>query len=126
MKEAGLIEMHIGFFDREKGNSFFTRFKVLWCRGGDQTLFIDKATFDQNSGFNEKYVIMEDFEFIQRLWNKHPFKIIPKSVSVSARKYELNGYFKVNLANLKLYRMFKKGCNPAILKKKYMELIEHS
>jgi rSAM/selenodomain-associated transferase 2 len=106
-------------------NSFFTRFKMLWCRGGDQTLFIKKSVFDQNNGFNEEYVVMEDFELIKRLWKKYKFCIIPKSVMVSARKYEDNSYWQVNLANLKIYRMFMKGFHPQILKEKYFQLIKH-
>jgi rSAM/selenodomain-associated transferase 2 len=106
-------------------NSFFTRFKVLWCRGGDQTLFIKKSVFEQNKGFNEEYVVMEDFELIKRLWKKYRFGIIPKSVLVSARKYEDNSYWQVNLANLKIYKMFMKGYHPQILKEKYFQLIKH-
>lgn len=106
-------------------NSFFTRFKVLWCRGGDQTLFIKKSVFDQNNGFNEEYVVMEDFELIKRLWKKYKFCIIPKSVLVSARKYEDNSYWQVNLANLKIFRMFLKGYPPQLLKEKYYQLIKH-
>jgi hypothetical protein len=106
-------------------NSFFTRFKVLWCRGGDQTLFIKKSLFEEQNGFNEEYVVMEDFELIKRLWKKYPFRIIPKSVSVSARKYELNGYWKINLSNLKIFRMFMDGYHPQILKEKYFQLIKH-
>lgn len=106
-------------------NSFFTRFKVLWCRGGDQTLFIKKSVFEQNKGFNEEYVVMEDFELIKRLWKKYRFGIIPKSVLVSARKYEENSYWQVNLANLKIYKMFMKGYHPQILKEKYFQLIKH-
>ncbi len=106
-------------------NSFFTRFKFLWCRGGDQTLFIRKDIFQKEKGFDEKYVIMEDFELVKRLWRKYKFKILPKSVCVSARKYEINGYFQINLANLKIFRMFMKGVEPTLLKKKYFELIKH-
>jgi rSAM/selenodomain-associated transferase 2 len=106
-------------------NSFFTRFKFLWCRGGDQTLFIDRDVFKIEGGFNEEYIIMEDFELIKRLWKKYSFSILPKSVSVSARKYKINGYFQVNLANLKVFRMFNKGYDPVILKQKYFELIKH-
>jgi|AntRauTorckE6833_2_1112554.scaffolds.fasta_scaffold43611_2 rSAM/selenodomain-associated transferase 2 len=106
-------------------NSFFTRFKVLWCRGGDQTMFIKKSVFDHNDGFDEEFVVMEDFELIRRLWNKYRFDIIPKSVLVSARKYEDNGYWQVNLANLKIYKMFMKGYHPQILKEKYFQLIKH-
>ncbi|WP_296618768.1 TIGR04283 family arsenosugar biosynthesis glycosyltransferase [Marivirga sp.] len=106
-------------------NSFFTRFKVLWCRGGDQTLFIKKSVFEENKGFNEEFVVMEDFELIKRLWKKYKFGIIPKSVLVSARKYEDNSYWQVNLANLKIYKMFMKGYHPQVLKEKYLQLIKH-
>jgi rSAM/selenodomain-associated transferase 2 len=106
-------------------NSFFTRFKVLWCRGGDQTLFIKKSVFDDNGGFNEEYVVMEDFELIKRLWKKYKFGIIPKSVLVSARKYEENSYWTVNLANLKAFRMFVKGAAPEKIKETYYQLLKH-
>lgn len=106
-------------------NSFFTKFKFLWCRGGDQTLFIKKEVFEKENGFDEQYIIMEDFELVKRLWKKYKFIILPKSVRVSARKYEVNGYFQVNLANLKVFRMFNKGCEPKLLKQKYFELIKH-
>lgn len=106
-------------------NSFFTRFKFLWCRGGDQTLFIRKDIFEKEGGFDEYYIIMEDYDLIIRLWKKYTFTIIPKSVAVSARKYQHNGYLQVTLANLKVFRMFKKGYAPALLKEKYYELIRH-
>lgn len=106
-------------------NSFFTRFPFLWCRGGDQTLFIRKDIFQKEGGYDENYIIMEDFELIKRLWKKYRFIIIPKSVLVSARKYKHNGYFQVTLANLKVVRMFNKGQAPAQLKKTYHELIKH-
>lgn len=106
-------------------NSFFTRFKFLWCRGGDQTLFIKRDIFEAEGKFNEKYVVMEDFELIQRLWKKYKFTVLPKSVMVSARKYKINGYFQVNIANLIIFRLFKKGRDPKELKEKYHQLIKH-
>ncbi len=106
-------------------NSFFTRFKFLWCRGGDQTLFIRRDIFEKEGGFDEYYIIMEDYDLIIRLWEKYTFTVIPKSVIVSARKYQHNGYLQVTLANLKVFRMFKKGYPPALLKEKYYELIHH-
>jgi len=92
-----------------KVNSFFTRFNVMWCRGGDQSLFITRSFFEELGGFDEKCVIMEDFEIIKRARDKKAFKIIPKDVLVSARKYVDNGYFKVQWANLVAFRKFKKG-----------------
>lgn len=85
-------------------NSFFTRFPMLWCRGGDQTLFIKRGVFNALGGYCEKHVIMEDYEFLQRCKGKYKFEIIPKNVIVSARKYAKNGYFRVQMANLIVMR----------------------
>jgi rSAM/selenodomain-associated transferase 2 len=90
-------------------NSFFTRFNKIWCRGGDQTLFIKKEVFEKLGKFREDYKIMEDYEILLRAEGKYRFGIIPKEVIVSSRKYKLNGYLKVQLANLKVMRMFLKG-----------------
>jgi len=106
-------------------NSFFTRFRFLWCRGGDQTMFIKRTVFETENGFDENFVVMEDFELIKRLWKKYQFSVLPKSVIVSARKYDVNNYFSVNLANLKIFNMFQKGVDPKILKTAYYRLIKH-
>ncbi len=92
-----------------KVNSYFTRFDKIWCRGGDQSLFVEKSFFESMSGYDESYHIMEDFEFITRAKKQTQFTIIPKDVLVSARKYDHNGYFKVQLANLVAIRKFSKG-----------------
>lgn len=101
-------------------NGFFTRFPFTWCRGGDQTLFIEKDLFDSLGGFNERFVIMEDYDLLGRLeQSKAPFKVLPKSVKVSARKYHENSYLKVQLTNLKAMRMYKQGADPAEIKNFY-------
>jgi hypothetical protein len=92
-----------------KVNSFFTRFPFIWCRGGDQTLFINKNVFFNVGCFREDYIIMEDYEFIQRANKVLKFKIIPKNVIVSARKYKTNSYLRVQKANFKVMRMFLSG-----------------
>ncbi len=90
-------------------NGFFTRFDKIWCRGGDQTLFITQKSFNELEGYRDDYLIMEDYEFIIRARKILKFRIIPKNVVVSARKYEKNSYFRVQFANLKVMRMFLSG-----------------
>jgi rSAM/selenodomain-associated transferase 2 len=92
-----------------KVNAFCTRLPFIWCRGGDQTLFIRKKDFLKVGKFRENYQIMEDFEFIIRAKKVLKFKIIPKNVIVSARKYKTNSYLRVQKANLKVMRMFLSG-----------------
>ena len=100
-------------------NAWWTRFNFMFCRGGDQTLFVTPSVFEELNRFNESYVIMEDFDFIKRTRKKYRFKILPKSVVVSARKYKNNSYFKVNMVNLYSYWRFQFGVSPEKIKSFY-------
>ncbi len=89
-----------------KFNSFCTRFDKIMCRGGDQSLFITKSLFNTLQGYNENYKVMEDYDIIIRAKKENKFKIIPKNVMVSARKYDHNSYLKVNTTNFIVFMMF--------------------
>ncbi|MCP9768272.1 glycosyltransferase [Lacihabitans sp. LS3-19] len=105
---------------RLKINSFSTRLKFIWCRGGDQTLFIKREVFEALNGYDENYVIMEEYDFIRRAQKKYKFKIAKNSVSVSARKYENNEFWAIQRANFKAMRMFLNGkYSPQEIKSEY-------
>ncbi len=108
-----------------KINSYFTRFNGIMCRGGDQTLFVLKSTFDTLGGFNEKFSIMEDYEFIIRLRKGFRFRIIPKNVIVSARKYETNTWLQVQAANLTIFIMFFFKQSPDRMKALYKKMLRY-
>jgi len=74
---------------------WLSRFNHPSCRGGDQSLFITKHLFYQNKGFDENYIIYEDCEFINRIYKKTAFKVLPKNVITSARKYHEKGWLKL-------------------------------
>lgn len=107
-----------------KINAFFTRFRMIWCRGGDQSLFIKKEIFEAMQGYREDYCIMEDFEFILRARKEYPFKIIPKNMLVSARKYEENSYMRVQVANLIVFNMFRLGYSQEAMVRMYRRLLK--
>lgn len=92
-------------------NAYFTRFNALACRGGDQSLYVTRQVFEKLNGYHPEMKIMEDYEFIERAQASYPFRIIPRNILVSARKYRANNYFKVQLANLKVFRMYKNGAS---------------
>lgn len=94
-----------------KINAYFTRFDRLMCRGGDQTFFIQKKAFEALGGYNDEMLVMEEYDFLLRARKHYSFRIIPKNVVVSARKYETNSYLRVNLANLIVFTMFRLGCS---------------
>ncbi|MEP0367296.1 MAG: TIGR04283 family arsenosugar biosynthesis glycosyltransferase [Cyclobacteriaceae bacterium] len=106
-----------------KLNAFCTRFPMAWCGGGDQTLFITKELFQKLDGFDERYCVMEDFDLVRRSKRFAKYHIIPKNVIVSARKYDRNGYLKVQIANLRAFKMFRKGADPGKIRAYYKEAL---
>lgn len=106
-------------------NAYFNRFEPLWCRGGDETLFIKKETFEQLNGFDESYCIMEEYDFIKRARAIFPFKIIPKYAIVSARKYETNSWLRVQLANMAAFNMFRFGVSSKKIARTYRQLLNY-
>jgi rSAM/selenodomain-associated transferase 2 len=105
-------------------NAYCTRFDRIWCRGGDQTLFIPRETFETLGGYREDYCVMEDYEFIQRARRRYRFRIIPKNVIVSARKYAHNSYIRVNVANLLVFLGYFAGVRPQRLVRLYTSLLQ--
>ena len=91
-------------------NAYFTRFDRLMCRGGDQTLFVTRRLFEELEGYRADFKIMEEYDFLTRARRLAPFRIIPKDVIVSARKYDNNSYLRVNLANFIVFMMYFLGC----------------
>jgi len=106
-----------------KINAFFTRFDKSWTRGGDQTLYVTTPLFHQFNGYDESCIIMEEYDFMDRVRAHHSFKIIPKNILISARKYKKNGYFKVQMANLIAMRMYLRGVPKEEIAKKYKSML---
>lgn len=106
-------------------NSYFTRFDRIMCRGGDQTLFITRSLFEKLGGFRNDFMIMEDYDLIQKIQHETSFRIIPKDVIVSPRKYDKNQYLKVNFANLVIFMMYFFGARQQTMVSAYKNLIYH-
>jgi len=105
-----------------KTNSWWSQFDFLFCRGGDQTLFVTKAGFTELNGYKEM-LIMEEYDFLIRARKKYPFKIIPTRVLVSARKYANRSYVKVQFANAVVFNMFRFGVPQERLVRTYKKLL---
>ncbi len=104
--------------------AFFTRFNYLICRGGDQTLFLQKQVFEELSGFDSSYKVYEDNEFISRLYKKYSFGIIAKEVITSARKYRKIGFLKLQYHYAMIHALFFVGYPPTALKAYYNRRIK--
>ena len=120
-KDCGMFSYK---FDNPRGllkiNQYFTKFDSDFAGGGDQCFFIRKSTFNENSGFDENYILMEDFEFFKRLKRKKvAYQIVNSPATVSARKYHKNSWLRVNLVNFLTFRKFKNSCPPDELSRFY-------
>jgi rSAM/selenodomain-associated transferase 2 len=100
-------------------NAWFTRFKSLYVRGGDQTIFITRNAFEQLGGFDEKYTIMEEYDLLKRAQNIFSFAVLPCATLTSTRKYEKNTWLRVQLANLRAMRQFNRGIDPEVIRDTY-------
>lgn len=124
--DAGFFSYH---FDKKSFflqiNAFFTTKDGIFTGGGDQCLFIKKEVFDALGGFDEKQVLMEDFEFFRRMKkNNVRYTIIKNDLIVSARKYRNNSYMRINLANFLLVVLFKFGYPAKKLKSLHDRLVK--
>jgi len=108
-----------------KVNAFFTRFDLFVCYGGDQTLFMSSQLFNTLRGYNEQMLIMEDYDIVARAKEQARYKILGKNALVSTRKYDNNGWLKVQKANYKVMQMFKKGSSQTEIITAYKKMLNY-
>ena len=106
-----------------KINAWFTRFNWFICYGGDQTLFITRKLFEHSGGFKNELLIMEEYEFAERLMKQGRYKIFNDTALVSARKYDGRSWLKVQLANRKAVQSFKKGLSQQQIMNEYKMML---
>ena len=104
-------------------SAFLTRFPSRFCRGGDQSLFIEKEYFQQLGGFDEEYVLCEDGEFIDRLYKEKSFVVIQKTLVTSARKFKKNGVLRLIYHHSCIHFLRAFGYGPKALKGYYDKYI---
>lgn len=108
-----------------KLNAWFTRFDWLVCMGGDQSLFVTKALFQETGGYHPSYLIMEEYEFCTRAKKLARYKIFPATVLISTRKYEGRSWWQVQRANYKAVQLYKQGAPQQLIVDTYKELLRY-
>jgi rSAM/selenodomain-associated transferase 2 len=98
-----------------KFNAWFTRFNVNAFRFGDQGLFVVKDIFLMSGGYDERLTIMEDQEIIHRIRRHSKFRVIPKSIVTSTRKYLVNGIYKTQGIFYLIWLLYYLGVSQAKL-----------
>ncbi len=109
-----------------KANAWFTRFNVNAVRFGDQSLFVRKSVFETILGFREDLTIMEDQEIIHRIRKKGRFAVIAGYVTTSARKYRVNGVYRMQGIFFYIYFAYIFGASQQKLVAIYKKLIRPS
>jgi len=101
-----------------------TRLNVPLCRGGDQSLFLPRNWFEALGGFDERYRIYEDNEFIGRLYRNYSFTVLTPEIVTSSRRYQEMGtyYLQFHYAVVHLKKFF--GANPEALYHYYKNHIQ--
>ncbi len=109
---------------------WFLRFSA-WCtrlpwtavRFGDQSLFVRRALFERIGGYREDLLLMEDQEIVGRLRTLAPFRLLPGVVTTSARKYLVNGVFRLQGIFTLLVVLYRLGVSQRHLGQLYRRLI---
>ena len=76
-------------------SAWCTRLPLRLVRFGDQSLFVRRGLFAQVEGFREDLHLMEDQDLVVRLQARARFRLLPRAVTTSARKYLVNGVFRL-------------------------------
>ena len=102
---------------------WFTQFNWKSCRGGDQSLFIEKIAFEAIGGFNEDFVIYEDNDLIYKLYIQYNFKVLPYWLTTSSRRYQSNGIWKLQFHFWMIHLKKIFGASPKTLEAYYVKHI---
>ena len=123
-KKAGCFRMN--FNDSNPIMSlygWFTQFPMMICRGGDQSLFIEKSLFQEIGGFDETHLVMEDIAIINRIEERGQFHILEAEVTTSARRYHENGMIRLQLLFGTIHLMYALGFDQETIIRYYRENI---
>ncbi len=106
-------------------NAFFTRFDRPFFRGGDQSIWVKRELFERLGGYREDMLIMEEYELLERMREMGHFHLSTESTMISERKYDGNGWLRVQLANLKVVRMYRRGAGQEEMLKTYRSMLNY-
>lgn len=105
-------------------SGWLTRFNHPSCRGGDQSLFISKKLFEKLGGYNEAFNVYEDCELINRIYRESAFRVIPKTLVTSARRYKKNGAWRLQFHFAAIHVKKWMGASAEQLHKYYLKNVE--
>lgn len=91
--------------------NWFSRLPFWFCRGGGQTLFVNKRLFKHLEGFDTSMMIMEEYDFIERVKEVDRFKVIKENAISSARDYRANGAVRLQMIYAYVFFLYSIGAS---------------
>ncbi|MCH8557056.1 MAG: TIGR04283 family arsenosugar biosynthesis glycosyltransferase [Balneolia bacterium] len=123
--EAGCSRLR---FDSERWlmrlYAWFTRFDLLPFRFGDQGLFVRRDVFEELGGFREDLVVMEDNEMMRLLRKRGRFVVMENYVTTSARKYQENGFVRLQFIFSMIFIFHYLGASQKMLVQFYRDMVK--
>lgn len=101
----------------------FTKVNHISCRGGDQSLFVEKDLFYEIGGFDETYKVYEDNEIVKRLYTKKQFTVIKEWITTSARLYNRLGVWNTQRLFIEIYWKKRRGATAEELYSHYYKRV---
>ncbi len=103
--------------------SWLTQFSWRACRGGDQSQFITKILFEDLGKYDERFIIYEDNDLINKLYARQEFVVINQKIITSSRRYKNNGVWKLQYYFWAIYVKKWFGASPEELYEYYKKKI---
>ncbi|MEQ8303817.1 MAG: TIGR04283 family arsenosugar biosynthesis glycosyltransferase [Cyclobacteriaceae bacterium] len=103
--------------------TWFTKFPQTVFRFGDQSLFVSRELFQNIGGYNENLFLMEDQEIIYRIKKRGKFLVMKHVIITSSRKYQINGFLRLQLIFYTIYFLYHLGLSQKQLKLLYQKWI---
>jgi rSAM/selenodomain-associated transferase 2 len=104
-------------------SAWCTRLPLTAVRFGDQSLFVRRDLFARLGGYREELLVMEDQDIVGRLRAQAPFRLLPRAVTTSARKYLENGVFRLQGIFTLIVVLYRLGVSQRRLMQLYRRLI---
>lgn len=104
--------------------AWFTRWNVDAVRFGDQSLYATRDLFERVGGFRSDLQVMEDQEVVTRLRRSARFRVLPHSVTTSARKYRRHGVYRTQAVFTLVFSLYYLGVPQRWLTRVYRSLLE--
>jgi len=85
------------------------------CIRGDQGFLIDRTLFRQLGGFDCSLPFLEDVRLASLLGNLGEWLLLPAIISTSARRFEREGFFERQVANVVIVNAIETGWNELLI-----------